>query len=79
MRQITTHLRCGTAAIRRIRAHKAERRLRETLVARDLGETRRTDDPSALFDLGHTAGSDVDELVRSRSFGDSGCHQNLII
>jgi hypothetical protein len=29
------------------------------LVARDLGEARRSGDPSALFDLGHTAGSDV--------------------
>ena len=29
------------------------------LVARDLGEARPSADPSALFDLGHTAGSDV--------------------
>ena len=29
------------------------------LVARDLGEVPLTDDPSGLFDLGETAGSDV--------------------
>lgn len=29
------------------------------LVARDLGETRATNDPHALFDLGDSGGSDV--------------------
>ena len=29
------------------------------LVARDLGETRATDDPERLFDLGDSGGSDV--------------------
>ena len=40
------------------------------LVARDLGETRPTDDPSALFDLGETSGSDV-ATEKHRYVGDA--------
>ncbi len=40
------------------------------LVARDLGEPRRTDDPGALFDLGETRDSDV-ATQKHRYVGDA--------
>jgi hypothetical protein len=40
------------------------------LVARDLGEGHRTDDPSGLFDLGETSGSDV-ATQKHRYVGDA--------